>query len=241
MDHVFPESLSRGIAGLVIDLDGTLIDSDTIYREALAAVGVDATGADFLGARARVKGRLPRGHVCARNRLLYFREMQRADRRLAPREALDRMGRYESELVARARDDWRGSSGDRAMARLAARYPMVVLTNENARAQLLKLSAIDPEGRYFRDLITSEEVGAEKPDPRMLDAALAALGLEPAQTLVVGDDWEADIAPALARGCLAALVGGRLPKGYSAERRRDTPCCIAVDGLEGLCEALGLE
>ena len=41
-------------------------------------------------------------------------------------------------------------------------------------------------------VVLSCEVGATKPDPRIFAAACAALGADPAQTLMVGDHLEAD-------------------------------------------------
>jgi HAD superfamily hydrolase (TIGR01549 family) len=41
-------------------------------------------------------------------------------------------------------------------------------------------------------VVLSYEVGAVKPDPRIFHAACAALGVAPAETLMVGDHAEAD-------------------------------------------------
>ena len=72
------------------------------------------------------------------------------------------------------------------------------------------------------EYVLSYEVGAAKPDPRIFEAALSRIGVEPEQALMVGDSVENDGA-ARALGCSFALVDP-LP---IAERPR------------GLLEALG--
>jgi FMN phosphatase YigB (HAD superfamily) len=49
-------------------------------------------------------------------------------------------------------------------------------------------------------LITSEEVGVLKPDARIYQVALTRLGAVAAQTVMVGDNWQADVVGALAVG-----------------------------------------
>ena len=50
-------------------------------------------------------------------------------------------------------------------------------------------------------IIISEEIGISKPDPRMIDAALTALGCEDkAQAVMLGDSLTADIPAAIAAG-----------------------------------------
>jgi putative hydrolase of the HAD superfamily len=52
---------------------------------------------------------------------------------------------------------------------------------------------------YLSAVVSSAETGAEKPDPRVFEEALARLGVEAARALHIGDD-EADQAGALAAG-----------------------------------------
>jgi HAD superfamily hydrolase (TIGR01509 family) len=52
-------------------------------------------------------------------------------------------------------------------------------------------------------VVTSGELGIKKPDLRLFRHALAALDVAPEQAVMVGDDLEADIQPALALGMRA--------------------------------------
>ncbi|MGK5629675.1 HAD family hydrolase [Streptomyces sp. URMC 123] len=58
---------------------------------------------------------------------------------------------------------------------------------------------------YVDAYLLSYEYGAQKPDPRIFAAACAALGLDPADVLMVGDDTRAD-AGAAAIGCAVRFV-----------------------------------
>jgi putative hydrolase of the HAD superfamily len=55
-------------------------------------------------------------------------------------------------------------------------------------------------------VVTSAEVGAAKPDPRMFRRALGLAGVAPAEALHVGDSLENDVAGARAAGLRAVLV-----------------------------------
>lgn len=58
---------------------------------------------------------------------------------------------------------------------------------------------------YIAEFVLSFEAGAVKPQPEIFRHAVAALGVDPARTLMVGDSEEADGA-ARAIGCSFALV-----------------------------------
>ncbi|WP_231930268.1 D-glycero-alpha-D-manno-heptose-1,7-bisphosphate 7-phosphatase [Friedmanniella luteola] len=76
--------------------------------------------------------------------------------------------------------------------------------------------------------------GCRKPAPGLVTAAAAALGLEPAACLVVGDIG-ADVAAGLAAGARAVLVPTPVTRRAEVERARRT---AAVAG--SLAEAVGL-
>jgi putative hydrolase of the HAD superfamily len=65
--------------------------------------------------------------------------------------------------------------------------------------------------------LSSAEVGAPKPDPEILERALALAGASPADAWHVGDDLEADVGAARAAGMRAVLIdregAARVPEG----------------------------
>jgi len=104
------------------------------------------------------------------------------------------------EMVALARELARGG------ARLA------VLSNSEGRlAELLEqISIADP----FAVIIDSGRVGIEKPDRRIFDYTLAALGLPDAEPIHIGDSWAADIVGARDAGWRSIWYGrGVRPTG----------------------------
>jgi putative hydrolase of the HAD superfamily len=69
-------------------------------------------------------------------------------------------------------------------------------------------------------VVTSAEVGAPKPDPRVFERALAIAGAEPSEALHVGDKVDNDVEGAAAAGVRAVLLQreGEPPPGVEAVR-----------------------
>ncbi len=85
----------------------------------------------------------------------------------------------------------------------------------------------------FDVVLDSALVGVEKPDPAIFRAALAALGVAPAEALYVGDLYDVDVVGARAAGMEAVLL---LPDaaGPGPECRRfDSLAALADDLLNG--------
>ena len=82
------------------------------------------------------------------------------------------------------------------LQQLASRYTLVALTNGNADIQRTGL------GEVFHGQLSAADVQAAKPDPAMFLAAMAQIGVNPEQTLHVGDHPVHDI-------CGARLAGIR--------------------------------
>lgn len=88
-----------------------------------------------------------------------------------------------------------------ALARLAARWPVVALTNGNA-----DVHRVPGLGRHFHAAVSARDLGLAKPAPQAYAAACARAGALPAATLHVGDDPALDVDGALAAGLQAAWV-----------------------------------
>ncbi|MBS0569804.1 MAG: HAD-IA family hydrolase [Proteobacteria bacterium] len=87
-----------------------------------------------------------------------------------------------------------------ALERLAARFPLVSLSNGNADLCRIGLD------RFFRFSISARECGAGKPAPAIFQAACEGLRLSARAVLHVGDDAELDVAGAHAAGLPSAWV-----------------------------------
>jgi 2-haloalkanoic acid dehalogenase type II len=89
---------------------------------------------------------------------------------------------------------------DAALQALAARYPLLALTNGNADLQLAGVA------HHFVGVVSAREFGIGKPDPRIFAEACRRLGCAPQEVLHVGDDWTLDVAGARAAGLHAAWL-----------------------------------
>lgn len=95
---------------------------------------------------------------------------------------------------------------------LSARYPMVLVSNFYGNIE----TVLEDFGvrKYFQAIIESAVMGIRKPDPRIFEHGVKALGLQPAETLVIGDSYRKDIVPAETIGCQAVWLKG---KGWTEE------------------------
>jgi 2-haloacid dehalogenase len=125
---------------------------------------------------------------------------------------------YMKELAARG--DLR--TGSRALLRrLSGHYRMAAVTNGLDRVQRSRLKAAKIDG-FFDAIVTSERCGFAKPHPRIVQAALSALGVRPTEAILVGDDPEIDGGAAARAGVAFLWVDGGKPlrKGVKRPRTR---------------------
>ncbi|MEY4911953.1 MAG: hypothetical protein RL761_1616 [Pseudomonadota bacterium] len=87
-----------------------------------------------------------------------------------------------------------------ALEYLAARYPLISISNGNADIERIGLA------RYFKGAISAGEFGIAKPDPRIFKAAAMAVGVNVANVLHIGDDSALDAVGALRSGMHAAWL-----------------------------------
>ena len=75
---------------------------------------------------------------------------------------------------------------------LQEKYKLHLITNGFSEVQFIKLNAARLE-QYFIEIITSEEAGVKKPDPRIFEYSLQKSGAKASESLMIGDDPEVDI------------------------------------------------
>ncbi|HYX33215.1 MAG TPA: HAD family hydrolase [Oligoflexus sp.] len=203
---------------LILDLDDTIIPSSRLYEQALEkTLGGDKLWKEtYLAARQQVKTTLPSGHVAARNRLLYFKRYLelRLDHE---RSAIDLYDQYEHDLGSAIQEWSRVHGRFDLLCELSERMPLYLLTNENTRTQLAKLHAMT-EGRLsiFTGILTSEEVGVEKPHSYIFHTLLRRFGIAVEESVMVGDSFQNDILPARNLG-MRALMTHEFIRGFDPE------------------------
>lgn len=98
-------------------------------------------------------------------------------------------------------------------------YPEARATCERLRSMDLRLGVVSNAAITVRDLleqaglrpyfeivVASQDIGIQKPDPRIFQAALGRLGVEPGEALFVGDLYDVDVAGARAAGMRPVLI-----------------------------------
>lgn len=134
-----------------------------------------------------------------------------------------------------------------ALEALAARYPVVALSNGNADVHRIGL------GHCFHARLGAREAGVAKPDARIFHAAAALAGVPAQAVLHVGDDPHHDALGALRAGMQAGWID-RAARGWDAAlaaapaqaeagalpaQPHERPHLHLPD-LLALCDALGL-
>ena len=101
---------------------------------------------------------------------------------------------------------------------LAEKYPLTVVTNGFVEVQYEKF---DRSGLRdcFAHIVLSEEVGCQKPNPRIYEEALRMNGVSAEEAVMIGDSWNSDIQGAINAGIDQIWIRKSqdpLPNGQSA-------------------------
>jgi len=203
---------------VLFDLDDTLIDHRGASRDALRRW---ASGRGLEWSHPDLEARwihLEKTHYSRYQLGLLTKQQQRRERvraMLAPVDLTDHEADQAfAEYWQAYCDGWRPfTDAIPAIQRaLAAGLIVGVLTNGDHSDQSKKLQGTGLD-RLWLPLFASSELPAAKPDPRAFDAACAAMGVEPARCVMVGDSVENDIEGARHAGMPAILVDrhGRHP------------------------------
>lgn len=101
---------------------------------------------------------------------------------------------------------------------LAKKYPLTVVTNGFIEVQYEKF---DKSGLRdcFSHIVLSEEVGCQKPNPRIYEEALRMNGISAEEAVMIGDSWNSDIQGAINAGIDQIWIRRSkdpLPEGQSA-------------------------
>ena len=86
---------------------------------------------------------------------------------------------------------------------------LVIVTDLTTSIQLKKILSLGIE-KYFDFIVTSEEVGKEKPSPYIYYIAMDRLNCMPEEIIMVGDDFEKDVAGAKNLGIKAYHISDKI-------------------------------
>ncbi|MEO8189081.1 MAG: HAD family hydrolase [Acidobacteriota bacterium] len=109
-------------------------------------------------------------------------------------------------------------------------YRIGVVSNADGRVRaLLEIAGLSP---FLEVVVDSFEVGFEKPDPRIFQAATDRLGVTSAECVYVGDIYSIDVLGARRAGMRAILIGTGAAE-EPVERVRTLPELLAKFGRVG--------
>ncbi|RFZ81799.1 noncanonical pyrimidine nucleotidase, YjjG family [Mucilaginibacter terrenus] len=101
-----------------------------------------------------------------------------------------RLGPYKTNLFPHAHE---------TLAYLQSRYTLHLISNGFKESTEIKVSGTGL-GKYFQNVIISEVVGVNKPDPLIFQHAVELAGTTKEESLMIGDSLEADVRGALGFG-----------------------------------------
>lgn len=190
-------SLPRKPLAVVFDLDGTLIDSEALVKEAhfaaCAEIGVTMTDAQFLslvGMHREANDLQLKGYYGEDFPLEQFIQLTRAH-----------VGDRVAPLKAGALE---------LMDELDARALPFALATSSRRPWVEKHFAAHALTPRFRAVVTRQDVVEGKPHPEPYLHASKLLGFEPGEVLALEDSY-AGVSSAHAAGCMTVMVPDLLP------------------------------
>lgn len=235
------------IKAIFFDLDDTLLDDERGWR-----ITVAATGADIAKRHPGIDGAALAASYAANSPRLWrqFGNAPRTaagltstrDLRLAIwRTVLEELGlatRVLAEEILDVYEQHRRANYScfpevpELLQRLEGRHPLAVITNGPSEGQREKL-AVTALDRYFRLVLTSNDIGVGKPDAAIFRHALDSLGVAPEATLHVGDSLESDVAGALNAGLTAVWLNrtGRARNDTHPEPHHEIASLTELPGL----------
>ncbi|MFH1847722.1 MAG: HAD family hydrolase, partial [Candidatus Omnitrophota bacterium] len=98
-------------------------------------------------------------------------------------------------------------------------YKLAIVTEESRDLTDAKLEALGL-AKNFQIILTSDDIGAMKPDERYYKKAFARLKVLPSECLVVGDSYHKDLAIPKKLGAAVVCIGESREADYSIKSYR---------------------
>jgi HAD superfamily hydrolase (TIGR01509 family) len=193
--------MNNDLSAVLFDMDGTLVETEQYWGEAMFALARDLGGTLSAAARERTVGtsmRVAMGILQADLGVVRSEGEMRDDIRWVE----DRT----AELMATGGIAWRPGARELVVSvrRTGVRTALVTTTPRRLAALVLQRIADDLGGDPFDTTVCGDEVPARKPDPAPYRQAMAALDVAADGCLVV-EDSQVGVAAGLAAG--ASVLG----------------------------------
>ncbi len=206
------------IKGILLDLDNTLYDYETCHLAAMSAskqyakVHLGVSCSEFINsyeqAKAYVKNTLGVNCASSHNRLLYFQKMLELMSVNPIMHGLNLYNAYWDEFLAKMK--LRPAAEDFIDKLRNSNIKICICTDLTVQIQYRKLMRLNLHEK-INSIVTSEEVGAEKPDKRVFALCLKKLELCASDCIFIGDDYKKDILGAKNMGIYPILINSNDP------------------------------
>jgi HAD superfamily hydrolase (TIGR01509 family) len=218
-----------GLAAVLWDLDGTLVDSEQVWTAALTGLASQLGGELSHAAREAMVGR----NIGMNIRLVFDDLALQVDAAAAAR-AQDWLAARAAQLFAGPLPLRPGAAEALASVR-AAGLPCALVTNTERAITLVALESLGPDN--FEAVVCGDDVAMPKPAPDVYLRAAALLGAPPARCVAV-EDSPTGVAAAEDAGCPVLVVPCVLP-GPAGRGRvfRESLAGLTVPELESLVAA----
>lgn len=194
---------------LFLDLDNTLYDAKYTYSYTISKLDEEWIRKGRVGnfislyEKARQATKLDlKDHSSNRLRVLYFKKIfDDIDGKLNIDATLEMEELYYKNFIQGIQNYVKANQANykllfNRLKEISNNHQIFILTNENLRTQLFKLSAFFPNNIPVQ-LLVSEEVGKEKPNSTFFKKALKLSNSKPTECLMIGDNLVDDIKGAL--------------------------------------------
>lgn len=215
MSIIFPDVELGGVKGVLIDIDNTLYEYKSVHNKTMRScykafaqeIKTEFSFGDFMQAyiskREHIVERLQNQGSC-RSRLFAFQSIL---------EEFGILGAYDKAFIY---DEmyWDIFMQNMVLDTKAKTFllscherkiPVCAVSDMQAHIQVRKLRELGAS-KYIDYMVTSEEVGKEKPASSMFTTALEKLNLNAKDVIMIGDSMEKDIHGAQALGIQAFHV-----------------------------------
>ncbi|MHB1614100.1 MAG: HAD family hydrolase [Actinomycetes bacterium] len=201
MSHLagHPPSTREGLAAVLFDMDGTLVDSEKLWDRSLADLAAELGGTLSPAVRSSMVG----SNLTRSITLLLTDVHSDADPEWAGGWLLDRTRTYFAAGLT-----WRTGAEELLLCVRDAGLPTALVTSTH---RSLTEIGLDTLGRdRFDVVVCGDEVAHAKPNPEPYRKAAAALGVDPRQSVAI-EDSPTGVAAARSAGCPTIAVPHVVP------------------------------
>jgi len=221
---------------LLCDADNTIFDfnkaEENAFADACACVGIEADEA-LLAVYSEINEALwkllEKGGIT--QKVLRVRRFEQFLEAIG-RTELSAQAMSDEFVAALGRQSVPFSGAVEAVARWSRMLPVIIVTNGIAKVQHSRMEGSEVR-HYIRGMVISEEVGAAKPDPKMIHAGMEMAGVtDKSRVLMLGDSLSSDIAAAANAGVDACWYNPHKMENAKGLPVRYEICCLdEVDAI----------